>query len=468
MRLLESYPARLATAFVGVIVIVMAAAVMALTSLARAADQREVMNQRTFEDLLLSERLRSQAEQTVASSRGYLVSGDAEALSRVRESERALEGVLGELQRRVATAEGQRLLTRAEQAATGYRQTLNRTIGSGTAGASRAEVNRAFEEDLLPMRRALDDAIDAFVAHKEHLLDEGFRQARREEARAIGFAMAALVAGAAASGLLAWTLVRRLGASFEMERASNERAKRALATRDEVLGIVAHDLRNPLNAISMKAGLWRKKAESPDTRAAAAAIEGLAMRTEYLIKDLLDATTIEVGRLAVNRAPCAVEGLVRETIELFESAAAQKGVELRVPETEPGWGVLADRVRIVQVLSNLVGNALKFTPAGGRVTLVAARRGDQVRFEVSDTGRGIPREQLPHVFERFWKADSDGRRGAGLGLYIARGIIEAHGAHLQLESEPGRGSAFSFMLPAVEPPHDRPVASVPAPAQAPA
>ena len=130
-----------------------------------------------------------------------------------------------------------------------------------------------------------------------------------------------------------------------------------------------------------------------------------------------------------------------------QAQAGQVHLGLEVPGALPP--VLADRDRLLQVFSNLLGNALKFTPAGGEIRVGARVEDEQVLFYVRDTGPGIPTELLAHIFDRFWQANRTDRRGAGLGLSIARGIVEAHGGRLQVESEPGRGSTFSFTVPAV-------------------
>jgi signal transduction histidine kinase len=174
----------------------------------------------------------------------------------------------------------------------------------------------------------------------------------------------------------------------------------------------------------------------------------------HLIQDLLEVAKIESGRLSVECQPLEVGRLVDDVVELHRPLAEARRLLLeRELETELPR-VQADRGRVLQVFSNLIGNALRYTSEGGRITVRARREGRFVRFFVSDTGKGITPEHLPHLFERYWQPKG-AREGAGLGLPIAKGIIEAHGGYILVESEPGRGSTFSFTLPVSEAPPAR-------------
>jgi len=173
---------------------------------------------------------------------------------------------------------------------------------------------------------------------------------------------------------------------------------------------------------------------------------------EYLIATMLDVTTIEAGKFTVRPAPCPVRDLLRETESMFAPLATSKQIRLERRESDADLAVHAERERVLQVLSNLVGNALKFTPQGGCVVLAADREGAVVRFTVLDTGPGIARESLQSVFDRFWKKETAGTKGTGLGLFIAKGIIEAHGGGISVDSELGHGATFCFTLPIVEHP----------------
>jgi PAS domain S-box-containing protein len=226
--------------------------------------------------------------------------------------------------------------------------------------------------------------------------------------------------------------------------------QRAVAARDSVLGIVAHDLRNPLSTIIMQAELLERDKSELERRdqTPRLVLTRSAERMNSLIQDLLDVAVMENGQLSVQRERLSAGDLVREAVESQAMLASSSGLELRL-EVHPGvHDVLGDRKRLLQVFDNLIGNALKFTPKGGCITVEAAARDGEVVFSVADTGPGIARESLPHIFEPFWQAATRaGRLGAGLGLPITRGIVDAHGGRIWVESELERGSTFFFAIP---------------------
>jgi signal transduction histidine kinase len=182
----------------------------------------------------------------------------------------------------------------------------------------------------------------------------------------------------------------------------------------------------------------------------AESIEHITGRMEHLIGSMLDAATIEAGRFTISKATFSVDQIVHEALEMFENLAASKRIHLERVAGEAGLVIDADRERALQVISNLVGNALKFTPQGGHVTVSAEHHGDLVLFSVSDTGCGIASQDIPRVFDRYWKQETRGQKGTGLGLFIAKGIVDAHGGRIWVESEPGHGATFRFSLPAAE------------------
>jgi PAS domain S-box-containing protein len=239
--------------------------------------------------------------------------------------------------------------------------------------------------------------------------------------------------------------IKQLEASL---RASYAEARRAIQTRDDVLGVVAHDLRNPLGAILMQASVLRRPGGEQDrSQKAASSIERSARRMSRLIEDLLDVTRLQEGRISVEPVPVSAHQVISEAVHSHQPLAAAASLELRVDVATQLPEVRADRDRLLQILENLIGNAVKFTGAGGIVTVGAAPSAGAVLFRVADTGAGIGAEDVPHVFDRFWQARKGQHRGAGLGLPIARGLVEAHGGRIWVESTLGRGTTFFFTLP---------------------
>ncbi len=243
---------------------------------------------------------------------------------------------------------------------------------------------------------------------------------------------------------------RALERASVSERAARAEAEAAVASREGLLAIVSHDLRNPLSVIVTSATLIQQaNAEgSPGLRVQkwAQTILRSADSMNRLIADLLDLAQIQSGTLAVEQKLEDVEGIVREGLDMLRPLAAKKELTLD-GVASAGLTVSCDRGRVLQVVSNLVGNALKFTPKGGSISIEAHAAGEDALFFVRDTGQGISQEELPRVFDRFWHAQTDNRTGIGLGLSIVKGLVETHGGRIWVESTLGKGSTFFFTLP---------------------
>jgi len=246
---------------------------------------------------------------------------------------------------------------------------------------------------------------------------------------------------------LAADLARRAAIVVEHARLFHE-AQQATRARDDVLAVVAHDLRNPLNTVTMAVSLMLETTppERVEERRQAEIVRRAADRMNRMIQDLLDVKRMESGQLTTDLKPELPATIINDTIDMLRPLAAGSTIMLEAHIEDDLPPVLADAARIQQVLSNLVGNAVKFTPRSGRITVCAEHIDGEVRFGVIDTGPGIPAEQLPHIFGRFWQAKSD-HRGIGLGLAIAKGIVEAHNGRIWVESHVGLGSTFYFTLP---------------------
>ncbi len=242
-----------------------------------------------------------------------------------------------------------------------------------------------------------------------------------------------------------------LRAAYALDNAQlYEKAQQATIARDHALGVVSHDLRNPISAIGMCARALLASTEDDDAvkRGLVTTIVDSTELTQRMIRDLLDVASIEVGRLSVERREVSAGTVLDRAAGLFERDAAERGVALRVDRPTEPLRISGDEERLVQVLANLLGNALRFTERGGQVTIGARRNGNEVEIHVRDNGAGIPASELGRIFERYWTVRRNAPKGGtGLGLAIARGIVEAHGGRLWAESTPGVGSTFRFTVP---------------------
>ena len=227
--------------------------------------------------------------------------------------------------------------------------------------------------------------------------------------------------------------------------------RHATRLREDALTIVAHDLRSPVNAIVLGATALPSQVHGRQGevyRLARRSLLTAARQMKRLLEDLVDAGRYAAGWVPREREPVSLRSLVEELTQTYRVTAEQRGIRLELQTQGAGdAAVEADAVRIHEALGNLVDNALKFTPRGGSVTVVAERSTHTARVVVKDTGCGIDESALPHVFDRFWQARTSGRSGAGLGLFIARRIVEAHGGRIRVESRHGRGSVFQVELP---------------------
>jgi signal transduction histidine kinase len=226
----------------------------------------------------------------------------------------------------------------------------------------------------------------------------------------------------------------------------------SLRAQEEMVGVVSHDLRNPVAAIKMlsRALLDTHVRGSIDTEQNLALIAEAADQMDTLIRDLLDVNSLDAGKLRIATEPIEPSALLTEALRTLQPLVREKEIALDV-QIEVGLPrVLADTERIQQVLSNLVGNAIKFTPKGGKIVIAARSDDHHVTVSVADSGSGIREEHLPKVFDRYWQSTRTNRQGAGLGLAIAKGIVEGHGGKIWIESRAGEGTIAQFTLPIVD------------------
>ncbi len=275
---------------------------------------------------------------------------------------------------------------------------------------------------------------DAALQRERALADESLRLRRDQEAR-------------------------KLAALLPLEREKTDRhlltertrSDDALANRDDFMGMVSHDLRNLLAGIVLSADHVAQAAppteEGRQAVADVARIQRYVARMNRLIGDLVDVVSIDAGKLAITTEKCDAVGLVTEAVDAFSHAAEGRKITLATELVQPSMPAEFDRQRMLQVLANLITNALKFTPEGGKVTVRCALVDHELRLKVTDSGKGIATHLLETVFARFWQVTKNDQRGLGLGLYITRCIVDAHGGKIWADSKPGLGSVFHVTIP---------------------
>ena len=237
-------------------------------------------------------------------------------------------------------------------------------------------------------------------------------------------------------------------AATAIRRAQEQQALRAaVKARDEALSVVAHDLKNPLNVVSIAANLMLQRTEESSARRPIERILRGVERAERLLRGLLEVNAIEAGRLSLEKRRLEPADLILAALESQQGLAADASVIIASDLAPELPAIEGDEERLLEVFENLIGNAVKFTGSGDSVTVGASRKEDEILFWIKDNGSGILPEELPHVFDRFWQARRAKRRGTGLGLTICKGIVEAHGGRMWLESAAGRGTTAFFTIP---------------------
>ena len=248
-------------------------------------------------------------------------------------------------------------------------------------------------------------------------------------------------------------LALRIGTAIERAQVYNE-AREAVQARQDILAFVSHDLKNSLMSLFLNVEMLTRSAPRDERRRGWKQLERIrrgVTQMQRMIEDLLDVGSIESGRLAVETREHEIGDLFQDAVELSAPLIHDKRIEIKIETPPPPFKVRCDRERMMQVFSNLIGNAVKFVPERGTIVLSAAASGASALVAVRDTGPGIPPARLPHLFQRYWQADETARKGRGLGLFITKGIVEAQGGVIWAESQVGTGSTFFITLPLITP-----------------
>ncbi len=412
-----------------------------------ASERRQEVLSRHAEQLALVERVRYRSEQVVASSRGYLLTGEARYLERFDAASALVHDLLDDLAR--GDPADTRRLHALRQSLSRYAQDAGEAAGRRRDSGDPAALLRYVDEVLRPSRDALEAAMSAYVQSERKDYAEALERLSAQSRRAQLSVLLAVGLALALGGVLSVSVLRRLSAQVAGTRAAAEQARRAAQERQDILEVVSHDLRGPLFALSLALNHLRRALEPRQEEVSQLnTADSALLRMRNLIENILQGARLGSGAFTLKRSRCGLAEVLDEAELLMKGRAERQQIELRVFHEAADVDLWVDRDRVLQILSNLLGNALKFTPTGGRVTVRARLQAGFVEVSVCDTGPGISPQELPRLFERRFQG-AGGRRaeGLGLGLYIAKALVEAHGGTIRLASEPGMGTTFTFTLP---------------------
>ncbi|MBA3458996.1 MAG: HAMP domain-containing histidine kinase [Deltaproteobacteria bacterium] len=422
-------------------------AVTAIAALRLATTSADRISRQFASDLALVQGLRAHSEHLVAASRGLLLTGQPDQRARLLTAERSFRESLATLSRRGFLSRTLDEVARIERDAREYVEAVRRAGRDGVIAGEPRSMVVFFEEELAPRREAFEAGVDAFNLEAQALFDDAISLSEARARTAQATLLVTSLLGIAISVCLAVLVMRRLTRQFERAEAATLSASGAAAAREEILAVVSHDLRTPLTALVLSTEMLKDSTVlGPDEHRVVDTMSRATDRMQHLINDLVAGAQPDTAGMTLDRRSCSTAELLASATELFAERARSKQVRLKVRLED--FQIHVDQERVLQVLCNLLGNALKFCRAGDVISVSSTRNEAWARFEVADTGAGIAADQLPRLFERYWQGSERKERGSvGLGLYICKQIVDAHGGEIGVASEVGHGSTFWFELP---------------------
>jgi signal transduction histidine kinase len=394
-----------------------------------------------------AERLRYASERTVATARIYMLTGESIYLDRVEQARVNLDGIVKSLYRDKLSEDERSLLDAIRLNDKSYRAVVDGLIGIRKHTENVNAITLKFESTVTPKREALDQAISKFVKSEASQMALGENKAKATDRRTERFVLMITSLSLALAIALAFTLARTLMNLYEA-------TERAYKLRDDLVSVVSHDLKNPIAAAKLSVGMILRRLASggsPEQLSKLAEkIEEALDRSTALITGLLDLGKLEAGEFTLEKNKVDMKRLIHESVSVIQPLIDAKHIALSIAN-EDGLIADADYDRLMQVVWNLMGNAIKFTPEGGWIKLSVESFESEIKVCVRDNGPGIEEADLSHVFNRYWQAKQTAKKGSGLGLAISKGFVEAHGGKIWVESKIGFGSAFYFTIPKSNP-----------------
>jgi len=454
------FKARITAGFSIILFILVLGFVTSFLLINRATQTKDSMVRVEMEQTLDATHLLALNAKMSADHRTYLLTGDRTFIAQWEDDRQEYARTVAKL-KEVVTPFGRGLVERAEKLERELNDLEQESVEIRAKGPLSLSMTAQLAKKLVPLRQNIVNTLRELLQHKASLLEEKKAVALQATATmklwvTITTAVAlllSLIVGIIYSRKLVGLHVR-LADAYSTVQEHEQSLKRAIRARDEMVAVISHELKNPLTAlgtgITLTQRLLPKDVALQNVRDVLNRIQPSLHRMNRLIADLLDITRIEARTLRVKPASTDLAATVAEVIHTYESLALDKSIELKAEITTDAQAIFGDKDRVAQVLSNLVHNAIKFTLEGGKITVRATRVGEKVQIQVVDTGKGIPPEYLPLIFDRFWQAKDTAYMGTGLGLAIAKGLVEALGGKIWVESKAGEGSTFTFTLPTVQ------------------
>jgi signal transduction histidine kinase len=417
--------------------------VMTVFTLAVTTSRSNELTKQVVEDLSDIDDVRVRAEEVVSAARGYLLVGNKAFRDKLETRQREMERALSRLRGQHPDPGLQGQLAIVEKLLHDYLAATTQVAYKRSETSDLETLEDAFERSVQPHRAALYQAVSGLAELERARVRAEMRESRTVIRR---FGIALLVAwliGTAIGMGLAVRVLKRVHAQYQRVQAAEQRANEAADARKQIVDIVAHDLLSPLNTIVLGLEVMKESSAIPG----ADAIGRAAGRMQRLVNDLLEVSQAKHLGFSLEREHHCVVDLLAATREAFHDAAQRARVRLRVAGP-PDLHVFADRDRVLRVLANLVGNAVRIAREGDEIVLTAQPRDHGVRISVVDSGPGIPRSEVEHLFEAYRQGTGRRRRGSlGLGLFISKLLVEAHGGRIGVDTTPGTGSTFWFDIP---------------------
>ena len=395
-------------------------------------------------DLRSVEKLRLNAQQKASIYRGFLLTRSWLYIEDAKLVDREFKSILGSLQAHAQDPEESQLLQDIALAESRHEEVWGRAIASRKRRRSIESIAAYFDQTVMPAFDRLERSLRLYAQNKEADLLRAQTASEAASRRAMRLILIIGVLALLSVGTVA-SLLNRALSRFQFD------SLQAVRAREDMMAVVSHDLRNFLTSIQMSSSVLFRKAKQ-DTQGKLPVqllqnIQNSAHKMNVLIQDLLDLAKLQYGEFPIEKHADDAVSLVKELLSILAPQIEAKNIRLETRLPVAGVAIRWDRHRMSQVLANLLGNAVKFTPEGGQISLALEVEPKQIRFSIGDTGPGIPQDLLPRIFERYVQARESARQGTGLGLSIAQGIVRAHGGEIGARNQAQQGSEFHFTLP---------------------